>query len=94
MRDDCCIGEIKKQSLKKSSDSSSQKFNENGTEHEGKENEAPISSKTKAAQAANNEQSDDHSQPLTVEFIPEFGDRECEPNNLMFNEHVNDDSIV
>ena len=93
VRDDCCIGEIKQQSLKKSGDSSSQKFNENGTEHEGKENESPISSKPKAAQAANNEQSDDDSQ-LTVEFIPEFGDRECEPNNLMFNEHVDDDSIV
>ena len=92
LRDDCNLGEIKKQSLKKRGDSSSQKSNENGTEHKGKENEAPISSKPEAVNTANNEQSDDDSL-LTVNFRPEFGDREGVPNNLMCNEHVDDDSI-
>ena len=95
LRDDCNIGEIKKQSLKKKIDSSSQKFNENGTEHVNNENKAPISSKPKAVNTADNEQSDDDSQlTVNVNFRPEFGDtRECESNNLMFNEHVDEDSI-
>ena len=71
---------LKNNPLKKKNDSSSQKFNENGTEHVNNENKAPISSKQKAVNTADNEQSDDDSQlTVNVNFRPKFSDTwECE----------------